>query len=258
MSPKRKESGFADTADMAMSENGDAGPTMTSSPGPDPKRTCLDTAVGLKTGGEQDPPYSAVLSPPSDLPAQGCSDEAMDAGPLQPNDLHPQGFSAEEMDASPSQPPHHPRYTSVEPDHFQFINGKEKEDEPPNDSGNFPICICIRQAIPFFMLANSNWSIQRFQEEIMTALISNGNTESRNLLINCGFGQLTVVWESERRKAFLNNEFPSFTVMGDHNIRATLEFLKRKRSDVVVVDCGPYSDVVFRDYVQGDAGLANA
>ncbi len=238
MSPKHKESGFADTADMAMSENGEAGPTMTSSPGPDPKRTCLDTSTGLENGGEEDSPHSAELSPP--------------------NDLHAQRLSTEEMDASPSQPPHHPRYTSAEPDYFQFINGKEQEEQPPNDSGNFPICICIRQAIPFFMLANSNWTIQRFQQEIMTALNSHGNTESRNLLTNCGFGQLTVVWESERRKAFLNNEFPCFTVIGDHNIRATLEFLKRKRSDVVVVDCRPYSDVVFRDYVQSGAGSMNA
>ncbi|KAL8894670.1 MAG: hypothetical protein Q9207_008446 [Kuettlingeria erythrocarpa] len=238
MSPKRKESGFADTADMAMSESEEAGPVMVSPSGPDPKRTRLDTSAGLETGGEEVSPDSAVPSPPNNLPAQG--------------------FSAEAMDAGPSQTPHPPSYTSVEPDLLDFIKGKEKEEELPEDSGHFPICICIRQAIPFFMLANSNWSMERFQQEIMTAVESHGNAQSLNLLINSGFGQLTVVWESERRKAFLNNEFPSFTAIGDHNIQATLEFLKRKRSDVVVVDFGPFSDVVFERYMQSDAGSTNA
>ncbi|KAI4170992.1 MAG: hypothetical protein LQ346_008789 [Caloplaca aetnensis] len=237
MSPKRKDSGFADTADMAMSESEETGPIMASPPGPAPKRTRLDTSAGRETGGEEVSSHSAVLSPP--------------------NDLHAQGFSAEGMDAGPSQPPDHPSYTSVEPGLFQPGKGKEKEEEPPEDSGHFPICICIRQAVSFFMLASSNWSMERFQQEILTALNSHGNAESYSLLINCGFGQLTVVWESERRKAFLNSEFPSFTAIDDHNIHATLEFLKRKRSDVVVVDFAAISAGFFERYVQSYAGPTN-
>lgn len=50
-----------------------------------------------------------------------------------------------------------------------------------------------------------------------------------------GVGNLTVLWERTLLPHFKDYEFPDKTLITEYNIRAVLELLKRKRSDLVVV-----------------------
>lgn len=221
MSTKLKENASADLPDSPMSYSEDAGliHSMASPTNPATDRLRLDLSAGGETGAEEVASSSVSIAPASDLHAP-C--------------LFLGGISSSSS--------HHLSNTSFEPASGQFGKGKEKEDDPPKDMGDFPICISILGILGnfcVFMLANSSWTLQQFQEEIVKALRSHGDVANCDLLEYCGFGSLTVVWESERRKAFMNNKFPSRTPIGSHNIHAVLEFLKRKRSDVVVVECAP-------------------
>ncbi|KAL8762619.1 MAG: hypothetical protein Q9184_001420 [Pyrenodesmia sp. 2 TL-2023] len=230
MSTKCKENASADLPDSPMSYSEEAGPihSMASPTDPVTKRLRLDLSVGGDTsgdtGGEELASSSVSIAPASDLHAQRLF-----------------------LGGMPSSPSHHLSNTSFQPASSQFSKRKEEEEDPPKDMGDFPICISILGILGnlcVFMLANSSWTLQRFQQEIVRALRSHGDVANCDLLEYYGCRSLTVMWESERRKAFMNIKFLSRNPIGSHNIHAVLEFLKRKRSDVVVVQRAPIPEAL--------------
>ncbi|KAL8960441.1 MAG: hypothetical protein Q9193_002861 [Seirophora villosa] len=111
--------------------------------------------------------------------------------------------------------------------------GEDVEDNLADGSDSFPICIHYKKAI--FMMANANWSLVDFQQAILRSL--NAQQIDTDELETKWFGDLIVVWESNARMHHDNIGFPNDTILGDHNIRAVFEFLKRRmRSDFVLVD----------------------
>ncbi|KAL8648070.1 MAG: hypothetical protein Q9210_005205 [Variospora velana] len=111
--------------------------------------------------------------------------------------------------------------------------GKEKEEvrtgeeeDRADDPDCFPICIHYKQSI--FMMAQSNWSLAEFQQAIMLALTRHSIFHGELEMV--GFGDLIVVWER------VNLGFPFGTIIGPYNIREILAYLKRMRSDVVLVN----------------------
>ncbi|KAI4118390.1 MAG: hypothetical protein LQ345_001559 [Seirophora villosa] len=110
---------------------------------------------------------------------------------------------------------------------------EDVEDNRADGSDSFPICIHHKE--PIFMMADANWSLVEFQEAILRSL--NAHQIYTHELEAEWFGKLTVVWESNARMHYDNLGFPNTTLLGDHNIRAVLEFLKRRmRSDFVLAD----------------------
>ncbi|KAL9049573.1 MAG: hypothetical protein Q9206_005457 [Seirophora lacunosa] len=110
---------------------------------------------------------------------------------------------------------------------------EDVEDNGADGSDSFPICIHHKE--PIFMMANASWSLVEFQEAILRSL--NAHQIYTHELETDWFGKLTVVWESNARMYYDNDGFPNHTLLGDHNIRAVFEFLKRRmRSDFVLAD----------------------
>ncbi|KAI4132288.1 MAG: hypothetical protein LQ338_000749 [Usnochroma carphineum] len=213
MSHKRKErdSPHIPGIEIPDSEEKRLAQSMAPPTTPTRKRSRLTAQPEQEAGAEG---ASSFFAPIGELGAQGSSREGMVFDPSDPSPIIPYS-------------------TAPVVTHVGKGKGKGKEVDPWSDPDSFPICIYY--STPIFMMANSKWTLEQFQQEMLTALEMHGlNCDMLELL---GWGNLTVVWESNPRTSFKTGEFPPYTVVGRHNIRAVLEFLKRKRSDLVIVEC---------------------
>ncbi|KAL8716858.1 MAG: hypothetical protein Q9225_005849 [Loekoesia sp. 1 TL-2023] len=100
------------------------------------------------------------------------------------------------------------------------------------DPDSFPIA--IKYIVSIFMMANSGWTLRQLQQAILTAL--QGQGVDCIMLEAYGVGNLTVLWERALLPHHQDCEFPDKTLITEYNIRPVLEFLKRNRSDLVVVE----------------------